>query len=353
MGGAFGQAADPFGKYDPAITVALGQKVQPANPLPAGDSPDSNVYTKLVLEKLNIRIQTQWVAAEGRDYDQRVNLAIASGDLPDALVVSTWQFLQMVKAGELADLTDAYNKYASPAMKAIMDKTGGKALAGVTFGGKILGLPSLAVPDDGYHITWIRKDWLDILGLPAPKTLDDLEAAAKAFVEKDPGGNGRGNTIGIAGQQNGARLYANFLDSTNNGFGLDPVFAAFQAYPGYWLRGPGGEAVYGSLLPETRKALGRLAELYRKGLLDQQMGIRKDATVPVVTGKAGIFFGNWWKRLLAPARRHPGQPCGELAGLRGAGGPPGKVRSPRAGGLELLHRDPQGGTPTPKPRSRS
>ena len=32
--GAFGQAADPFGKYDSTLTINVGQKVQPSNPLP-------------------------------------------------------------------------------------------------------------------------------------------------------------------------------------------------------------------------------------------------------------------------------------------------------------------------------
>lgn len=292
--GISAQAADPFGKYDSTVTINIGLKVQPANPLPEGDSPDSNVYTKMLAEKLNIKTVTSWVAAEGKDYDQKVNLSIAADDLPDGLVVNTSQLLQMVKAGQLADLTDAYNKYTSPAMKDMMAKTGGKALAGVTFGGKILAIPSLAVPDDGYHVTWIRQDWLDKLGLKPPKTLDDLEAIAKAFMDKDPGGNGKGNTIGISGQQNGGKLYSHFLDSTNNSFGLDPVFGAYAAYPGFWLKGADGKAVYGSILPETKKALARLADLRKKGILDPEIGIRKDATENVVGGKTGIFFGNWW-----------------------------------------------------------
>ncbi len=293
--GAFAQAADPFGKYPSPITINIGMSIQPTDPLPQGDTADNNQFTRYLKDTLNLNTVVSWVAATGKDYDQKVNLSIASGDLPDGLMImNTAQLFQMVKAGELADLTDVYNKYASPAMKAMMAKTGGKALAGVTFGGKILAIPSLAVPDDGYHMTWIRKDWLDKLGLKPPKTIADLEAVAKAFIDKDPGNNGKGNTIGIAGQQNGARLYADFLNSTNNQFGLDPFFAGFDAYPGYWLKGKDGHAVYGSITPETKAALAKLADLYKKGILDQEIGIRKDATESINSGRAGIYFGNWW-----------------------------------------------------------
>ena len=49
---------------------------------------------------------------------------------------------------------------------------------------------------------------MDKLELAAPKSIADLKAIAKAFVEKDPGGNGSGKTIGISGPQNGVKLSA-------------------------------------------------------------------------------------------------------------------------------------------------
>ncbi len=33
---------------------------------------------------------------------------------------------------------------------------------------------------------WIRQDWLDNLGLEAPRTWDELVAVAEAFVKEDP-----------------------------------------------------------------------------------------------------------------------------------------------------------------------
>ncbi|MFM9279434.1 extracellular solute-binding protein [Paenibacillus jiagnxiensis] len=289
------EPGDPFGKYPETITLTYGKSVDPTDKsLPAGDTPETNQYSRYVKEHLNIDTKVTWQAATGTNYDQKVNLAISSNDLPDALVVKDTQLRAMVKSGQLADLTDVFNKYASPAMKSYMEKTNGVSSEAVTFDGKMYAIPSIQVQSDGVHQMWIRKDWLDKLGLQPPKTIEELEKVAKAFVEQDPDGNGQKDTIGIAGQQNGDRLYANFLESTNNTYGLDPIFGAYKSYPGFWVKDASGNPVYGSTLPETKQALAKLRDMYANGLIDKEIGIRKSASETVVNGKAGIFFGPWW-----------------------------------------------------------
>jgi putative aldouronate transport system substrate-binding protein len=292
---ALAQTNDPFGRYDKTLTINIGKQVDPDFKYPEGDNPENNIYSRYLLKTLNIDVKNAWQAGSQSDYFQKVNLSIAANDLPDGLGIITSQHLKaMVDAGQVADLTDVYKKYASPAMKAMFEKSEGAAMSAVTFGGKMYAIPNIAVPEDAYHFAWIRKDWLDKLGLQPPKNLTELEAVAKAFVEKDPGGNGPGNTVGIGGPQNGGKLYCTFVESTSNAFGFDPVFGAMHAYPGFWIKGPDGKAMYGSLTPETKAALAKLADLYKKGLIDKEMGVQKDATQPVVSGRAGIFFGPWW-----------------------------------------------------------
>jgi putative aldouronate transport system substrate-binding protein len=286
-------ADDPYGKYPQLVVMKTVRSYDTSEKLPDGDTPENNQYTRFVKDTLGIDTQYLWTAAS-TDYDQKVNLAIASNDLPDAMVVNLAQFTEMVKAGQLADLTDTYNRFVSPKVKQMMDSSKGVALKAVTVEGKIMAIPSLTVPDDGYQLMWIRKDWLDQLGLQVPKTMDEIEKVAQAFVEKDPGGLGAGNTIGILGPQNGGVMYGTFLAPTNVNFGFDPVFFSYSAYPGFWLKGADGKAVYGSIQPETKTALARLADLYKKGLIDKEMGVRKDSSEPVTAGKVGIYFGEWW-----------------------------------------------------------
>ncbi|PAF13043.1 hypothetical protein CHH61_24855, partial [Shouchella clausii] len=77
------------------------------------------------------------------NYDQKVSLAIASNDLPDAMIVGPVELRQMYEAGQLADLTEVYEQYASPAIKRILESTNGLAKESVTFDGKMMAIPSV------------------------------------------------------------------------------------------------------------------------------------------------------------------------------------------------------------------
>lgn len=286
---------DPFGKYAEPIKISIGMEIDPTDrSLPAGDTPLDNQYTRNIKENLNIEVEHAFTAS-GANMPQKISLAIASNDLPDAMVVGPIELRQMVEADQLADLTDVYKNYASPTIKEIIEGTGGAALKTVTFDGKIMAIPGVQLKADGIHTMWIRQDWLDKLGLEPPKTIEDLEKVAKAFVEQDPDGNGKADTIGISGPQSGdGKMYANFLESKNNLYGFDAIFSAFGAYPGFWVNGADGKPAYGSTLPETKEALVKLSEMYAAGLIDPEMAVRKDSKEPVVSGKSGMFFAPWW-----------------------------------------------------------
>lgn len=286
---------DPFGKYDTPVTIRIGKEIDATDKsLPAGDSPENNQYTRHVKEQLNIDTKIVWQAAAGKDFEQKVNLSIASDDLPDALIVKETQFRQMVKSGQLEDLTEVYEKYASPTIKGIIETTNGLALQSVTVDGKMYALPNVTPEADMVHYMWIRKDWLDKLGLEPPKTIEDLEKVATAFVEQDPDGNGKDDTVGISGPQLGGNLHADFMNPNNNNYGFDPIFSSYHAYPGFWLKDAEGKTTYGSIQPETKQALATLRDFYAKGLIDKEMGIRKNAQELIKNGTAGIYFGVWW-----------------------------------------------------------
>ena len=107
---------------------------------------------------------------------------------------------------------------------------------------------------DGVYIYFIRQDWLDKLGLEVPKTVDELGAAAKAFMEA-----GLSPDYAIAGIDNGGRTYSNFLNSSNNGYGFDALYQAFGATPGYFLRDEAGELYWGTTTDAMKTALTKLS----------------------------------------------------------------------------------------------
>lgn len=281
--------ASPFGKYEEPITVEIVQSINPTLPLPEGDTATDNYYTRYIKENLNIDIAVKWSAASA-DYNEKLNLAIAANDLPDVFTVNEQQFRKLLKSDMLADLTPYYDTYTYDIIKQNIDTTDGKAMENITYDGKIYAIPNVQAEADGYNLMWIRQDWLDELGLEAPTNIEELETVAKAFVDNNMGGE---NTIGILGPTINGALYNTFL-SINNLNCLDGIFQAYQSYPGFWVQDEEGNVVYGSTTQETKEALAELQKLYADGVLDQELGVRKDADEAWKSGKAGILFSPWW-----------------------------------------------------------
>ena len=282
-------AVSPLGKYEDPVTVEIVKSINPTITMPEGDSATDNYYTRFIKDNMNIDISVKW-SASSSDYNEKLNLAIAANDIPDILVVNEQQFRKLAQSDMLEDLTDYYDTYTCDIIKQNIDSTDGKALENATYDGKLLALPSVQVEADGYVLMWIRQDWLDELGLEAPTTIEELETVAKAFVDNKMGGE---NTIGIVGPTINGAVYNTFL-STNNLNNLDGIFQAYQAYPGYWVQDEEGKAVYGSTTEQTKEALAELNKMYEDGILDQELGVRKDADEAWKSGKVGILFSPWW-----------------------------------------------------------
>lgn len=282
-----------FQKFDDVVEVHFGYQIDPTDTtLPEGDSVDNNQYTRYLLENYNIKVVCDWTAGNNADFQQKVSLAIASDSLPDAVIAPNRNYLvQAARAGELADLSTVVNDYASKQVKQIMETTDGRAFTNATVDGVFCALPNITVDTDGVYVYFIRQDWLDQLGIEVPKTVDELGAAAQAFMDA-----GLSPDYAIAGIDNGGRTYSNFLNSSNNGYGFDAVYQAFNATPGYFLRDDSGELYWGTTTPEMKEALTTLHQWYEDGLINPEVGVTTngDNANNVKNGTCGIFMGPWW-----------------------------------------------------------
>ncbi len=266
----------PLSRYDNTVVLQIGKAVsQDDGSLPAGDTLENNVYTRYTNEILNIDTQIVWQAS-GEAYGQKVKMSIASGDLPDVMSVSYVDMKAAYEAGLIEDLTAIYEKYALPLAREIYATADNKAIETATFDGKLMAIPSQQATGDFPTLTWVRKDWLDILGLTPPKTAEDIAKIAKAFIDQDPNGTGANDTVGI-------------VNSTT----FNNIYAANESYPQMWVEYE-GKAHYGSLLPGTKDALSTLNSWYQSGLLDREFAIRTDASELIAGGRSGLFFAPWW-----------------------------------------------------------
>lgn len=282
----------PFGRYPEEVIYTLGKMTGMNNSnLPKGDTYEDNGYTRYLKKQLNIQNKDVFEAGENDNYQETVSMTIASRELPDVMVVNDMDMLQLLVDNDLIeDLTQVYEDCTSSRIKDIYNSYGSEILDNVTFDGKLMALPETNI-DDGPSLCWLRKDWMDKLGLDAPKTVEDVENIVHEFVQKDPGGNGKGETVGLVCD-----------DELTGGCGYsyeyqnDIIFASFGAFPKQWIYNKDGEVVYGSVQNEAKAALGKLRKMYQQGTLDNNFLMRESSNIIelIVSGKCGSFFGPWW-----------------------------------------------------------
>lgn len=283
----------PYGKYPETVVYTLGKTATNFDVLDGteyeGDDDVNNAWTRYLKEKLNIQNTNLFEANDGDDYEQKVSMAIVSGEIPDIMVVGDYATLKQLYENDLiADLTEVYENCASDKIKEIYDSYDGVCLETATFDGKLMGLPTTEI-SHGPGILWLRKDWMDKCNLAEPKTMEDIYNILQQFLVQDPGGNGEGQTAGlvidpeIAGNSGGSYM-------PNN------IFTLYGAYPKQWIDDGSGNAVYGSVQPEMKEALEQLSKMYSEGLIDKQFVTRTgdDRKGLLNSGKSGAFFGNWW-----------------------------------------------------------
>ena len=252
--------------------------------IPDGMSFDENFWTDWCKETYGIEWKAEWISTTPADNEQKMNLAMVSGELPDVIVTKASQMKGLYEAGKLQPLDELLDTYGSPLVKYVIgqveDSMNGDAWANFSENGVQYALPPLQdVWATVWNNNWIRQDLLDELGLDIPETVEDMEKVMEAFKKVDPEG------IGLV-------LSAGNATSVS---GMSPITDAYGAYPYHWLVGENDELVYGSVQPEMKEALRKLNEWYQKGWIDTEFVVKdlEKANEAVVQGHAINYYGPW------------------------------------------------------------
>lgn len=278
----------PYGAYPELVTYTLAQ-INGANNsnLPEGDTYEDNAYTRYLRKMLNIQNDTVYMDTEER-YSELVNILVKDQNLPDVMVVTDREILtEMVENNLVEDLTEVFEKCASPRIKEMYESYGDALLDSGKFNGRLMAVPETVI-DHGPNFLWLRKDWMEELGLEEPETLEDAFEIIDVFVKNRMGTEEGETPVGLA-------CDTNLVGTTSSSYSVDPVFDSFGANPQRWIK-KDGEIVYGSLTKETKEALDYLHKLYDRGILDRNFALRAPNNLRdlVVNGKCGAFFGLWW-----------------------------------------------------------
>ncbi len=280
------------------LEISTTRRVDAQTSFPEADSLESNVYSRMIEKLFGVKFTVAWTWSTNEEAISKYNLAMASGDLPDYLeTIPPTVFVKMVEANLLADLTDAYEMYASQRWKDSWAEYGELPWTYTKVNGRIFGIPRVEDLAHNDNILWYRKDWFDTLGLAVPETMDELHDVAMAIVESDIGKGAPGTTIG---------LLAN-LEYEHTWFGsLDPIWAPYGVVPDHWSE-VGGELVFDGIREEMKEPLALLAQWYQDGLFRQDFFTlnASDSIQDVAASTCGIHFTPSWGAWLDTVQNDP------------------------------------------------
>ncbi|WP_248928310.1 extracellular solute-binding protein [Paenibacillus hamazuiensis] len=222
------------------------------------------------------RLAFNWVP--DNIYTDKMVSAIATGAVPKVIQVRAADLkhpavVNGVQAGLFWEIGPLLGEY--PLINRYMNKA---IAANSTYFGKMYGL-YLERPLSRQGIQY-RKDWLDRLGLPEPKTLEDVYTVLKAFTYNDPDGNGEQDTYGLIDRN-------------------DPVYGAFKNIATYFGTPNGWGMKDGKLTPDFMSAEYMNAMKFMKKLYDEKL-MNPDFTVTsktqqenrFIAGEAGMMISN-------------------------------------------------------------
>ncbi len=208
------------------------------------------------LEEL-IGIKVNVIQPDHDAYYDNVGQIVASGDLPDVMILSSTYYAGYAAEGVLWDMTDAWENSELKKRQEAHDGAG--VVEGVKIDGHLYGMP--ATRGNGC-VTYVKKRWMDNCGITsAPTNWEEYKAMLDAFMAGDPDGNGvDGDTyaaVASAGFIGGEAPFINYLPEIYQ-----------DAYPSFY-KDESGKWVDGFTEDAMKEAMKRLSDAVASGVLDK------------------------------------------------------------------------------------
>lgn len=274
-------------KYETPINLTFSAPIDPSAKWKEGEAIDNNDFITWAKDTLGINWKAKFTAPNEEEQKNKMNISMATGDLPDSIYADISQMAVLADGGYLnTDIEGLIEKYGSPLLKYTIQKaqeaTNGNFFTAFSKDGKAYALPNgLDTWGMSWYSTFIRKDILDELGKPVPETLEQFEDVLAAYKAKFP------------------KNYPVSLDKdilAGNASKISPAMQANGAYPQRWLKASDGSLVYGSVQPEVKKGLETLAKWYQDGYIDKSF-VTQDfnkVTEAIGSGNTLTITGDWW-----------------------------------------------------------
>lgn len=288
----FDYDAEMLKPYDQEITITVAAIDYPLEAgIKAGTTPQNQSFNKIVKDVLNINLEYKLVANTS-NYDQRLNLAIASNKEPDMFYITDPKvFADLRDNGRLADLGPSF-WYLNKDLQNIYLNVMPELLPNVMVEGKLYSFPMASNTYESAQKLYIRKDWLEICNAQAPTTIAELIALGETFV------NNKDKIAAATGVSASSLIPLSFhkelmWTGTASASGL---MQAHGASPNAYFLGDDGQLYASNTSQEMKNALATMNTMYQKGIIDKSFNTKNVDMVydDIKSGKTGMLFGQWW-----------------------------------------------------------
>ncbi|MGI6379277.1 MAG: hypothetical protein ACOX2R_00670 [Anaerolineae bacterium] len=272
--------------YDPPLVITAGYQVGGTTQFAEGEDENNNPFTRMCKEALGIEWRVTLTYGES-DREAPWTLAMASGELPDVCCgMPISSFVSAMEADLLQDVTDNWEATASPKwLREPAESPDSLAFAYMEVDGRKYGIPTAGPAAMHEAMLWVRKDWLDELGLEEPQTLDQVKEVALAFKQADLGQGSGGTTLGLLGSSEFITWFGS----------LDPIFGGFGVQPTFWQKDGEGLS-YASVRPEMKDALLLLRDWYASGVLEPDFYTIEpfDSKKFIASNRCGLMYSQYY-----------------------------------------------------------
>lgn len=217
-------------------------------------------------------IKLEHTYVTGNEYNSKIELDYAADTVPDVFDLSATYFPKYAASGALADLTDLIKE------SGLYDLVDEAIWEQCSYNGKIYGVPREIPQACG---TYVRKDWLDRLGMEIPKNYDEFITMLVRFRDEIDECLVPLTAPGLVTPQYMPDLYQ----------GASPDFVCVD---GVWVDGMQQDNMV--------TALKNMQYCYAEGLLDMEVITNTTATCrdgwnAGTTGAFCYWTGNWGEKL--------------------------------------------------------
>ena len=230
-------------------------------------------------EKTGIRLKNV-ASSSAADMPTALSTVLVGKKLPDIINAQNTSMRDIAEDGGFIPLDDYLEEYA-PNITAYFEKVPEAKKLGSASDGKVYFIPgSLSGPENGNTPAqgfFIRQDWLDKLGLEAPKTIDEYYDVLTAFKTKDPNGNGQADEIPYFGRT----------------MSIDPLLKQFFC-TGNEFEKADGKLVFGPSSENYKQAMKTLSKWYGEGLIDNEIFTRNSAREQLLGQDIGGATNDWF-----------------------------------------------------------